>query len=211
MLEDFPPLGRSLAFRPASPKGSGPGKTGHVYKIAKFVSVMEAVGMAGALMAATPITVTQTVNASQFITTQQQSRNGPGTSTFIGTVSTTGPTLVPISQFDTNTGILVGARMSVTLPYTMSVSATGTIPPSGSGRTVDVTSGITGTVTIGGTSISTTSFAASPNCNSGTALTCPATTPPAPPARLPAPPPLPATIWSTLQEPARVRSISPRR
>ena len=146
--------------------------------------------MAGALMAATPITVTQTVNASQFITTQQQSRNGPGTSTFIGTVSTTGPTLVPISQFDTNTGILVGARMSVTLPYTMSVSATGTIPPSGSGRTVDVTSGITGTVTIGGTSISTTSFAASPNCNSGTALTCPATTPPAPPARLPAPPPL---------------------
>jgi hypothetical protein len=141
-----------------------------VNKFAQYVSGMLAVGMAGSVMAATPITVTQTVNASQFTTTQQQFRTGPGTSTFIGTVSSTGPTLVPISRFDTNTGILVGARMSVTLPYTMSVSATGTVPASGSGRTVDVTSGISGTVTIGGTSISTTSFAASPKCNSGDCL-----------------------------------------
>ncbi|WP_310476957.1 PEPxxWA-CTERM sorting domain-containing protein [Sandarakinorhabdus sp.] len=139
-------------------------------KIATFVSAMAAVGMAGSVMAATPITVTQTVNASQFTTTQQQSRVGPGTTTFIGTVSSTGPTLIPISRFDTNTGILVGARMSVTLPYTVSVSATGAIPASGSGRTVDVTSGISGTVSIGGTSISTTSFAATPKCNSGDCL-----------------------------------------
>jgi hypothetical protein len=143
---------------------------GHVNRFAKIISGMAAVGMASAAMAATPITVTQTVNASQFTTTQQQLRNGPGTSTFIGTISSTGPTLVPISRFDTNTGILVGARMSVTLPFTMSVSATGTVPASGSGRTVDVTSGISGTVTLGGTSISTTSFAASPKCNSGDCL-----------------------------------------
>lgn len=127
-------------------------------------------GVAGKADAATPITVTQNTTAAQFTTTQVQSRNGPGTSSFAGTVSTTGPTLVPISRFDLNTGILVGARMSVTIPYTMSVSATGTIPASGSGRTVDVTSGISGSVSIAGTSISTTSFAASPKCNSGDCL-----------------------------------------
>jgi hypothetical protein len=127
-------------------------------------------GTAGAAMAATPITVTQSATVAQFTTSQMQSRNGPGSSTFIGTVSSTGPTLMPISRFNTNTGILVGARISVNIPYTMSVSATGSIPTSGNGRTVDVTSGITGSVTIGGTSISTTSFAASPKCNSGDCL-----------------------------------------
>ena len=121
-------------------------------------------------MAATPITVTQSTTASQFTTQQVQSRNGPGTSTFTGTVSSTGPTLVPISRFDTSTGILVGARMSVNIPFTMSVSATGTVPASGTGRTVDVNSGVSGTVSIGGTNISTTIFAASPKCNSGDCL-----------------------------------------
>lgn len=137
-------------------------------KIAKTVAIMlGGAGMVGSAQAATPISVTQSTTAVQFTTTQVQSRNGAGTSTFIGTVSSTGPTLVPISRFDTSTGILVGARMNVNIPYSMSVSATGIIPASGSGRTVDVTSGISGTVSIAGTNISTTSFAASPKCNSG--------------------------------------------
>lgn len=121
-------------------------------------------------LAQTALTTTQSTTAAQFSTTQVQSRNGAGTSTFAGTTSTTGPTLVPISRFDTNTGILVGARFTVNIPYSISVSATGTVPAAGTGRTVDVTSTVTGSVTIGGTSISTGAFAASPKCNSGDCL-----------------------------------------
>lgn len=151
--------------------GSGRGKLDQVKTTATWISgLLVGAGMATSVLAATPITVNQTVNAAQFTATQVQSRNGPGTSTFIGTVSTTGPTLVPISRFDTSTGILVGARVSVTLPYTMSVSATGIVPPAGSGRTVDVNSTVSGSVSIGGTSISTAGFAASPKCNSGDCL-----------------------------------------
>ncbi|WP_243442608.1 PEPxxWA-CTERM sorting domain-containing protein [Sandarakinorhabdus sp. AAP62] len=140
-------------------------------RFAKLVVIMfGGASMVGSVQAATPISVTQSTTAAQFTTTQVQSANGGGTFNFPGTVSTTGPTLVPISRFDTSTGILVGARMSVNIPYSMSVSATGLIPASGSGRTVDVTSGIAGTVTIAGTNISTTSFAASPKCNSGDCL-----------------------------------------
>lgn len=124
----------------------------------------------GVAQAQTALTTTQTTTQAQFSTSLSQSRNGPGTFTIPGTTSATGPTLIPISRFDTSTGILVGARMTVSIPYSISVSATGIVPASGTGRTVDVNSTLTGSVTIAGTNISTAAFAASPKCNSGDCL-----------------------------------------
>jgi len=141
-----------------------------VYKIAKFVSGMAAVGMAGSVMAATPITITQNTTASQFTTIQTQSRNGVGTSTFAGTSTVVGPTLVPISRFDTTTGILVGARMSVNIPITLALTARGNVPTSGNNRRVNVGSTVSGTVALAGASVTSTSFAVTERCDNDACL-----------------------------------------
>lgn len=141
-----------------------------MYKIAKFVSGMAAVGMAGSVMAATPITTTQNTTASQFNTIQTQSRNGVGTSTFAGTSTVVGPTLVPISRFDTTTGILVGARMSVNIPITLALTARGNVPTSGNNRRVNVGSTMSGTVALAGASVTSTSFAVTERCDNDACL-----------------------------------------
>jgi hypothetical protein len=141
-----------------------------VYKIAKFVSGMAAVGMAGSVMAATPITITQNTTASQFTTIQTQSRNGVGTSTFAGTSTVVGPALVPISRFDTTTGILVGARMSVNIPITLALTARGNVPTSGNNRRVNVGSTVSGTVALAGASVTSTSFAVTERCDNDACL-----------------------------------------
>ena len=141
-----------------------------MYKIAKFVSGMAAVGMAGSVMAATPITITQNTTASQFTTIQTQSRNGVGTSTFAGTSTVVGPTLVPISRFDTTTGILVGARMSVNIPITLALTARGNVPTSGNNRRVNVGSTMSGTVALAGASVTSTSFAVTERCDNDACL-----------------------------------------
>ncbi len=141
-----------------------------MYKIAKFVSGMAAVGMAGSVMAATPITITQNTTASQFTTIQTQSRNGVGTSTFAGTSTVVGPTLVPISRFDTTTGILVGARMSVNIPITLALTARGNVPTSGNNRRVNMGSTMSGTVALAGASVTSTSFAVTERCDNDACL-----------------------------------------
>ena len=141
-----------------------------MYKIAKFVSGMAAVGMAGSVMAATPITITQNTTASQFTTIQTQSRNGVGTSTFAGTSTVVGPTLVPISRFDTTTGILVGARMSVNMPITLALTARGNVPTSGNNRRVNVGSTMSSTVALAGASVTSTSFAVTERCDNDACL-----------------------------------------
>jgi len=141
-----------------------------VYKIAKFVSGMAAVGMAGSVMAATPITIIQNTTASQFTIIQTQSRNGVGTSTFAGTSTVVGPTLVPISRFDTTTGILVGARMSVNIPITLALTARGNVPTSGNNRRVNVGSTVSGTVALAGASVTSTSFAVTERCDNDACL-----------------------------------------
>ncbi len=141
-----------------------------MYKIAKFVSGMAAVGMAGSVMAATPITITQNTTASQFTTIQTQSRNGVGTSTFAGTSTVVGPTLVPISRFDTTTGILVGARMSMNIPITLALTARGNVPTSGNNRRVNVGSTVSGTVALAGASVTSTSFAVTERCDNDACL-----------------------------------------
>ena len=141
-----------------------------MYKIAKFVSGMAAVGMSGSVMAATPITITQNTTASQFTTIQTQSRNGVGTSTFAGTSTVVGPTLVPISRFDTTTGILVGARMSVNIPITLALTARGNVPTSGNNRRVNVGSTVSGTVALAGASVTSTSFAVTERCDNDACL-----------------------------------------
>ena len=121
-------------------------------------------------MAATPITITRNTTATQFTTNQTQSRNGGGTTTFVGTTTGAGPTLVPISRFDTNTGILVGARMSVNIPITLALTARGTVPASGRNRRVDVASTVSGSVALAGASLTSTTFAVTERCDNGACL-----------------------------------------
>jgi len=127
-------------------------------------------GMALPAVAATPITITQNTTASQLTTLQTQSRNGAGTSTFAGTSTVAGPTLVPISRFDTTTGILVGARMSVNLPITLALTARGNVPASGGNRRVDVRSTVSGTVALAGAAVTSTTFAVTERCDNSACL-----------------------------------------
>ena len=124
-------------------------------------------GMAAPAGAQTALTSTRATTANPFNTTQTQIRNGSGTTNFTGTSSVTSPTLVPVASFDINTGILVGARFSVNIPYTLSLSALGTVPAAGNNRRVDATSNLTGSISIAGTSITTPTFTAAPKCIAG--------------------------------------------
>lgn len=121
-------------------------------------------------MAATPITITRNTTAAQFNITQTQSRNGGGTTTFVGTTTGAGATLIPISRFDTNTGILVGARMNVNIPITLALTARGTVPASGGNRRVDVASTVSGTVALAGASLTSTTFAVTERCDNSACL-----------------------------------------
>ena len=131
-----------------------------------------AIGAAAPLLAQTALTQSFTnTTTGQITATQQQisTVNGAvnvGNATFSNTT-----TLIPLSRFNASTGILVGARVNVTIPYTVSVSATGLAPASGTGRTVDVESTVRGSVSIAGTSVFLPTLAATganaAKCNAG--------------------------------------------
>lgn len=131
-------------------------------------------------LAATPITITQSTTAAQSDTIVNQTRGtigstspvGAGSTNFPGTASVAGTTAATINRFDLNTGILVGARYNVTMPYTVSLTALATAPASGSGRKTDVFSAVTGSVGLGGTfltiaSLGTVGVPATASCGAG--------------------------------------------
>lgn len=121
-------------------------------------------GLAAPSLAQTALTTTQNFTGGQTTVTQTQSRTGPGTASFPGTTSASSNTLVPLSKFDTSTGILVGARVSVNIPYSVSLAVTG--PGSGS-RTVDASSTVSTSVTFAGGTLSSPTFALTEGCNGG--------------------------------------------
>lgn len=126
--------------------------------------MLAAVGVTGQAQAATPLSITQGFTAAQTTVTQVQSRTGAGTASFPGTTSAATSTLIPLSKFDAATGILMGARVNVNIPYTVSLVVTG--PGSGS-RTVDATSSVSASVSFGGGLLNTPVFALAEGCNGG--------------------------------------------
>lgn len=121
-------------------------------------------GLAAPSLAQTALTTTQSFTGAQTTVTQTQSRTGAGTASFTGTTSASSNTLIPLSKFNTATGILVGARVSVNIPYTVSLIVTG--PGSGS-RTVDASSTVSTAVSFAGGTLSSPTFALAENCNGG--------------------------------------------
>lgn len=134
------------------------------YRLTSFLLLAAGAGLAAPSLAQTALTTTQNFSGAQTSVTQTQSRTGPGSATFPGTTSASTNTLIPLSKFDTSTGILVGARVSVNIPYTVSLVVTG--PGSGS-RTVDASSTVSTSVAFAGGTLNSPTFALTENCNGG--------------------------------------------
>ena len=123
-------------------------------------------------MAVTPLQTTVTANAAA------------ATSGLL-TVTATGPSLtrsiagsvavgdVTVSRFDTTTGILVGARISVNTAVSAMAQVTGTVPAAGTGRTIDVATSLTGAVATAGVRIAGVTLSASKSCSGGNCANSP--------------------------------------
>lgn len=139
-----------------------------VQKAAAAAALLLGASSAGAV---TVLTTTVSTTSGQSTTAILNQFAGPGTTTFPTTVGSTAATPATVGTFNTNLGILTGARVTVNIPYTLTVVALApTVPASGNGRTVEVNSTISASISLGGTSIFGTSFTATPKCNSGDCL-----------------------------------------
>lgn len=127
-------------------------------------------------MAVTPLTTTVSVagSATQVQTSALTASVATGGTSATATGSAAA-TDVALGQFDTSTGILVGARVRVAGVSTAVTSrVTGTVLANGNGRTVDTTTNLAGNVSGAGiTSISNASATASRNCAGGNCTNSP--------------------------------------
>jgi hypothetical protein len=136
-----------------------------------LVTLVAGTSLAVPAGAVTVLTTTVNTTTAQSTTAVLNQFAGPGTTTFPGTTSSASAPAATVGSFNTNLGVLTGARVSVSIPYTLTVTALApTVPASGSGRTVDVSSTLSAAITLAGTSIVGTSFTATPKCNSGDCL-----------------------------------------
>lgn len=140
------------------------------------IRVFRAVAGAFACLAAsagavTPLNISVSTTTAQSQTAILNQFAGAGTTSFAGTTGSTAFAPAALASFDTRLGILTGARVTVSVPYTLTVIALApTVPSSGSGRTVDVNTTISAALSLAGASITGASFTATPKCNSGDCL-----------------------------------------
>jgi hypothetical protein len=132
------------------------------------IALLSAVFAASGALAAVPLT-------STFTQTPGTSTGTTLTATALGVSSTatangsTGIALVPVSQFNPNNGILLGARVTATVPVTLTTVVTGVIAPNGS-RRIDSVATYTGAVSAAGvsipaaTSLTVSHFCSGTNC-----------------------------------------------
>ncbi len=128
--------------------------------------------------AVTPLTTGSSVTVVGSVTTAPSlvaTRTiGNGTTSVAGTTSATGVTL---NSFDTNTGILVGGRVSVSGVNTaVNAVVAGSGQVASGGRTADAVSTLVGSVSGAGFSISNASASASRNCSGGNCPNSPSNT-----------------------------------
>lgn len=123
---------------------------------------------ASGALAAVPLTstFTQTPGTSTGATLSATALGVNGTTTANGS---TGIALVPVSQFNPDTGILLGARVTATVPVSLTTVVTGVVGPNGS-RRIDSAATYTGAVSAAGvtipaaTSLTVSHFCAGNNC-----------------------------------------------
>ena len=144
--------------------------------VAKILTVVSAVlvgaGISSAVMAQTALstsaqTITPTAIGS-ITSTQTQTATGAGTTTFNTPTTSSFTTFVApgsFTQFNTNTGILVGAHLGADVNYNVALSATGA---GTGGYKVTVNSTVAASIAVnGGTPFVLGSAALSANCNGG--------------------------------------------
>jgi hypothetical protein len=125
---------------------------------------------ASAAMAVTPLTTTvsTTAVAANSAALTASTTGVSTTKTVNGTVAASN---VTVGQFNTATGILVGATVNVNTAVNSTVVVTGTVPANGNGRRVDASTSLTGTVSTAGvtfgstpTPLAVTHFCSGNNC-----------------------------------------------
>ncbi len=165
--------GTILACLRVSPSGRDQDRLGVVNNISKLVSAaLVGAGMTSPVVAQTALstsaqTITPTAIGST-TSTQTQTATGAGTTTFNTPATSSFTTFVApgaFTQFNTNTGILVGARLGADVNYNVSLSATGA---GTGGYKVTVNSTLEASIAVnGGTPFVLGSAALSTNCNGG--------------------------------------------
>jgi hypothetical protein len=78
-----------------------------------------------------------------------------------------------MSQFNPNSGILLGARLTATVPVSVTTVVTSTVPQTGSRRGVEASTTYTGAVTAAGVSIPGTAITSTISCSGGNCANSP--------------------------------------
>jgi hypothetical protein len=126
---------------------------------------------ATSVFAAVPLTSTVTVTPGVSTgSANSVTLLGGGTSSMSGS---TGVALVPISQFNPNSGILLGARLTATVPVSVTTVVTSTVPQTGSDRRATASTTYTGAVTSAGASIPGSAITSSVFCTAGNCANSP--------------------------------------
>lgn len=125
----------------------------------------------GVAEAATTLTVTATPDATSTTTVVATRSAASGFSTVTSSPSASN---VAVAKFDTTTGVLVGATVSVNTAVSTTAQVGATVPASGSGRTAVADVAFTGVVSGAGFSFNSGSLGASRSCSGGNCLNSPA-------------------------------------
>ena len=129
--------------------------------------------MAGtAATAATPLQSSVTANPAA-LTTSALTTSATGHSATNSASGTLSASNVTVAQFNTASGILVGATVAVNTAVTETTQVVGVVPASGNGRRVDATSSLTGAVSTSGVTFSSGAIAGSHFCTGGNCANSP--------------------------------------
>ena len=142
-----------------------------MYKIATIISAMAAVGMASVATAVTPLTTTVSTTQAQFATNLQTATVNAANSSFT-TIGASPGTTVNLAQFNTNTGILIGARATVNTSVFTTAQVGGNSVGTGS-RTVTANVTQTGSVAVAGVTFNSTAQTVSRQCSGGNCANSP--------------------------------------
>ena len=129
-------------------------------------------GLASAALAVTPLQTTVTANAAA-VTSGLLTITAPGPSLTRSIAGSVAVGDITVARFDTTTGILVGARISVNTAVSAMAQVTGTVPAAGTGRTIDASTSLTGAVATAGVRIAGVTLSASKSCSGGNCANSP--------------------------------------
>ena len=147
-------------------------KVSVVHHMSKMMlAMLGGAGMALPALAVTPLTTTVTATQARFNTNLQTATVSTPSASFTAIGSSAGTT-VNVAQFNTSTGILVGARATVNTSVFTTAQVGGSTGGTG-GRTVTANVSQTGSVTIAGVTFNSVAQTVSRSCSGGNCANSP--------------------------------------